>query len=241
MSDRTLEHFFPGARDAAAVRWSHAVNSSGRLAEAVAGPTHMLEADVILRGRGPSEPIMAHSADTDSDITLKEWLEGVKESTKGIKLDFKSLEAVSPSVLLLEEVCGPSRPVWVNADVLSGPGGQATPLEPRAFLSSVTTLPPHSVLSLGWTTEWTAGAENPGYSWVMVREMQQVCEALTHPVSFPVRAAFLAQSFSQLSWLLQQSDSYTLTVWTGPNDEFRLQDFLPYKEEVDIRRIYYDL
>ena len=74
-----------------------------------------------------------------------------------------SLEAVSPSVVLLEEVLADlSRPVWINADILPGPGGQARPLEPQAFLSAVRALPTHTVLSLGWTTGWTAGADNPG-------------------------------------------------------------------------------
>lgn len=49
----------------------------------------MIEADIIMRGLDPKEPIMAHPPDTDSDITLKEWLEGVKTHNKGIKLDFK--------------------------------------------------------------------------------------------------------------------------------------------------------
>ncbi len=49
----------------------------------------MIEADVIMRGSAPREPIMAHPPDTDSDITLKEWLEGVKAYNQGIKLDFK--------------------------------------------------------------------------------------------------------------------------------------------------------
>ena len=48
----------------------------------------MLEADIIMRGHDPKEPIMAHPPETDSDITLKEWLEGVKVHNKGIKLDF---------------------------------------------------------------------------------------------------------------------------------------------------------
>lgn len=74
-----------------------------------------------------------------------------------------SLEAVSPSLVLLEEVLGePSWPVWVNADIVSGPGGQARPLEPQAFISAVRSLPTHAVLSLGWTTGWTAGKDNPG-------------------------------------------------------------------------------
>lgn len=49
----------------------------------------MIEADVILSDSEPKEPIMAHPPDTDSDITLKEWLEALKGHHKGIKLDFK--------------------------------------------------------------------------------------------------------------------------------------------------------
>ncbi|XP_054467615.1 protein FAM151B [Anoplopoma fimbria] len=211
MSDQTLEYFLNRGRikkrDAAEVRWSHAVNSRSRLTEALTGPSHMIEADVIIRGRDPKEPIMAHPPDTDSDITLKEWLQGVKDYDKGIKLDFKSLEAVSPSVILLEEVLAQQhRPVWINADILAGPEGQANPLDPQAFLSSVKTLPAYTVLSLGWTTGWTAGTDNAGYTWDMVCVMEEICRALNHPVTFPVRAVLLAQSFSQLSWLLQQSD-----------------------------------
>ncbi|XP_041793389.1 protein FAM151B isoform X2 [Chelmon rostratus] len=246
MSEQTLEYFWSQGeikrRDAAAVRWSHAVNSRSVLTEALSGHTHMIEADIIMRGRDPKEPIMAHPPDTDSDITLKEWLEGVMAHNKGIKLDFKSLEAVSPSVALLEEVLAEtSHPVWVNADILSGPGGQARPLEPQAFLSAVGALPAHTVLSLGWTTGWTAGTENPGYSWDMVHMMEEICRTLKHPVTFPVRAALLAQSFSQLTWLLQQSDRYTLTVWTGQNDKYTVEDLLPYRKEFDTSRIYYDL
>ncbi|XP_040898347.1 protein FAM151B [Toxotes jaculatrix] len=246
MTDPTLDYFLSQGqikrRDAAEVKWSHAVNSRSRLTEALTGPSHMIEADIILRGHDPKEPIMAHPPDTDSDITLREWLEAVKTNNKGIKLDFKSLEAVSPSLALLDEVLADlSRPVWINADILSGPGGQARPLEPQAFLSAVTSLPTHIVLSLGWTTGWTAGTENPGYSWDMVRAMEEKCRTLQHPVTFPVRAALLAQSFSQLTWLLQQSDRYTLTVWTGQKDTLTPQDWLPYKKEIDVSRIYYDL
>lgn len=49
----------------------------------------MIEADVILRGHDPQEPVMAHPPDTDSDVTLSEWLQEVKAHNKGIKLDFK--------------------------------------------------------------------------------------------------------------------------------------------------------
>lgn len=246
MSDRTLQYFLglglTQKEDAADIKWSHAVNSRKRLTEALTGPTHMLEADIIMRGRDPREPIMAHPPETDSDITLNDWLEAVKTHDKGLKLDFKSLDAVSPSVVLLGQVLGDfSRPVWVNADILPGPGGQATPLQPQGFLAAVDSLPSHTVLSLGWTTGWTDGSENPGYSWDMVHEMESICRPLDHPVTFPVRAALLAQSLSQLTWLLQQSERYTLTVWTGQKDQVVVQDLMLYRKAFDTRRIYYDL
>lgn len=34
---------------------------------------------------------------------------------------------------------------------------------------------------------------------------------------------------------------YSLTVWTGKDDKFRVQDLLQYGKEFDISRIYYDL
>jgi hypothetical protein len=50
----------------------------------------MIEADILMRGNEPKEPIMAHPPMRDSDITLQEWLEKVKkQNNKGIKLDFK--------------------------------------------------------------------------------------------------------------------------------------------------------
>ncbi|XP_004073000.1 protein FAM151B-like isoform X1 [Oryzias latipes] len=246
MGDGTLEFFrSAGAltgKDACAVSWAHAVNSRRELARALTDHSHMLEADVILRGRDPKEPVMAHPPDTDSDITLSEWLHGVREHRKGIKLDFKSLEAVAPSLVLLEPVLSEKKfPVWINADILTGPGGRATPLKAESFLSATADLPPHAVLSLGWTTGWTAGAENPGYSWDMVQEMEQICRDLPHAVTFPVRAALLAQSLPQLCWLLQRSDRFSLTVWTSTEDQFSLQDLRSYRSRLDVGKIYFDL
>lgn len=53
----------------------------------------MMEADVVMRACDPKEPIMAHPPAQDSDITLREWLQQVKDQQKGIKLDFKRLNA----------------------------------------------------------------------------------------------------------------------------------------------------
>lgn len=61
--------------------------------------TQMIEADVLLRGRDPKEPIMAHPPNNDSDITLQDWLEMVAKSDKGIKLDFKRLDITAVNIV----------------------------------------------------------------------------------------------------------------------------------------------
>uniref|UniRef100_A0A3B3U080 Family with sequence similarity 151 member B n=1 Tax=Poecilia latipinna TaxID=48699 RepID=A0A3B3U080_9TELE len=187
MWDTTLQYFRSRSlltgSDAVQLKWSHAVNSRNALAQALSGPSHMIEADVIMRAHDPMEPIMAHPPDTDSDITLKEWLEKVKMNSKGIKLDFKSLEAVSPSLALLEDLLAePDRPLWINADVLSGPNGWTAPVDFQAFLSLVSGLPAQTVLSLGWTTGWTVGTNNPGE----VSRTLCINDVSSHPVSWPL-------------------------------------------------------
>lgn len=245
MSDQTVKYFFDQSlisrANAADITWAHAVNSKSKLSEALKGSTLMLEADVLMRGQEPFEPIMAHPPDSDSDISLKEWLQELNtHNNKGIKLDFKSLDAVAPSMQILDQTWArSSRPVWLNADVLPGPGGVASPLDSGKFLSALEPLSEDTVLSLGWTTGWTKGAENPGYSWEMVRAMEELCRSLKNPVTFPVRAALMGQSAPQLLWLLQQSHRYSLTVWTGKNDVYQLDDLFQFRKQP--LRVYYDL
>lgn len=66
-------------------------------------------------------------------------------------------------MILLEKVRDQLQgPVWINADVLPGPGGKATPLDPLVFLQEVAQRSENDVLSLGWTTGWDANVDNPG-------------------------------------------------------------------------------
>ncbi|KAM9214017.1 protein FAM151B [Leptosomus discolor] len=247
-SEEAVDHFLRwqriGARDGAAIRWFHAANSKARAAEAARSDVHMIEADVLLRGgkAGNGDPIMAHPPETDSDNTLQEWLEEIVNTNKGIKLDFKSLEAVRPSLELLEHVKQRlRRPVWINADILPGPNGTNAAVDAKGFLDIVTSFFPDITLSLGWTTGWYPAKNNAGYDWVMVKEMAQVCNTLSQPVTFPVRAALVRQSISELCWLMQQSDRYSLTVWTGKEDVYSVEDLLYIRENFDKSRVYYDI
>ncbi|NWW29856.1 F151B protein, partial [Panurus biarmicus] len=190
-------------------------------------------------------PILAHPPDTDSDITLQEWLAQMVSTNKGIKLDFKSLAAVGPSLELLEQVGQPlDRPVWLNGDILPGPCGSCAPLDARTFLGAVTSSCPDATLSLGWTTgchQRQVPCLSPGYEWPMVQEMSRLCHPLSQPVTFAVRAALVPGSIPQLQWLLQQSHRYSLTVWTGKEDMYSIEDLLLIRENFDKSRVYYDI
>ncbi|NXC44204.1 F151B protein, partial [Penelope pileata] len=187
-------------------------------------------------------PIMAHPPETDSDITLQEWLGEVVGTDKGIKLDFKSLDAVRPSLELLQRVKPRlRRPVWINADILPGPNGSSAKVDAKGFLDTVTSFFPNVTLSLGWTTGWHPDRHNKGYDWAMVKEMAQICSPLSQPVTFPVRAALVRQSVSELRWLMEQSDRYSLTIWTGKQDVYSVEDLLYIRENFDKSRVYYDI
>ena len=121
---RVTDYWPEVANDLTRVSWSHATNSKALLDQALADSTMMIEADVSL---GPgSEPIMAHPPANTSDLSLRQFLDFVLESgkKKGIKLDFKLLEVVRPSLEILDQMRDKLRmPLWLNADIVKGPGG----------------------------------------------------------------------------------------------------------------------
>ena len=98
----------------------------------------MIEADVSIGPGG--EPIMAHPPAIDSDLSLQQFLDIVIAETgrgarKGIKLDFKAIEIVEPSLQMVKLVESKlDFPVWLNADIIVGPGG-GPPVDAEQFLS----------------------------------------------------------------------------------------------------------
>ncbi|NXE42194.1 F151B protein, partial [Ptilorrhoa leucosticta] len=188
-------------------------------------------------------PILAHPPDTDSDITLQEWLAEMVGTNKGIKLDFKSLGAVAPSLELLGRLGRPlDRPVWLNGDILAGPRGSRAPLDARAFLGAVASSCPDATLGCPGAVGGSELCLSPaGYVWAMVQEMSRLCLPLSQPVTFAVRAALVPGSIPQLQWLLQQSHRYSLTVWTGKEDVYSVEDLLFIRENFDKSRVYYDI
>ena len=65
------------------------------------GPLMFIEADILL-GSSTDGPIMAHPPQTISDLTFADFLRGVQASSKGLKLDFKDINALQPCLNELE-------------------------------------------------------------------------------------------------------------------------------------------
>ncbi|NXE68687.1 F151B protein, partial [Calcarius ornatus] len=151
-----------------------------------------------------------------------------------------SLAAVGPSLEVLGQV-GQSldRPVWLNGDILPGPCGSCAPLDARAFLGAVTSSCPDATLCR--VCSQCPRCVSPGYEWPMVQEMWRLCQALSQPVTFAVRAALVPGSVPQLQWLLQQCRRFSLTVWTGKEDVYSVEDLLLIRENFDKSRVYYDI
>lgn len=216
MSHDLSAHF--AVSDARDVVWAHAVNSRSDLDEALRDTrVHMLEADLMLatapRDDGAVEPavptasdvLMCHPPLRSSDLTFdgfaREVLAAVRRGrVLGIKLDFKEADAVAPCLELLRlsglasdespDDAVRAVPVWLNADVVRGPGGR-DPIPAERFVRECARACPRATLSLGWTH---TGTPVLGYTAVMAREMLQLIRNIPQHVTLAASAAHLFAS-----------------------------------------------
>lgn len=208
----------------------------------------MLEADVLMRNNMVNgTPVMAHPPDMDSNLTLASFLRQTTASTKGIKLDFKTIMVVEPSLKMIQNVTSGQdvkNPIWLNADILPGPcyDKVCVPVAPVKFLSLCKRYFPNATLSIGWTTGKNMTAPENFYNWSQVLPMGQLVSQIAQPVTFPVRAILVRRSLKQLHWLLDLSQTFTITIWSSTTDNLDVQDLVALRQSVlDKRRIYYDL
>ncbi|XP_014670726.1 PREDICTED: uncharacterized protein LOC106811569 isoform X2 [Priapulus caudatus] len=204
----------------------------------------MLEADVILR-EGSFIPVMAHSPAVDSNLTLEEWLLRTVVADKGMKIDFRLIGALDPAMDVLVEMDKDLHaPLWINADIVSGPNYPLPPVDPVRFLETTVRRFPRSVLSLGWTTWWVPDGcvvtQSNRYTWKMMLDMVQLCCSLQQPITFPVRAVWAHTSYDKWLWLTQLRPDFTLTVWHGARDPINITGLVSLRRHGDPRRIFYD-
>uniref|UniRef100_A0A8C9SIN4 Protein FAM151A n=1 Tax=Scleropages formosus TaxID=113540 RepID=A0A8C9SIN4_SCLFO len=193
-------------KDGLQVTWYHSANNKSEMEQALKSAAMVLEADVNVEGHNTINetniPIMAHPPNIYSDNTLQQWLDSVLKTKKGIKLDFKSIQSVEPSleILRIRNQSGINRPVWLNADILHGPNGIV-----HYFLFIMTQRFLEATISPGWKVQYFAFTPNATYSRAMVEEMYEIIRDVPQRVTFPVLAVMVKRAWPHFSWLLSQS------------------------------------
>lgn len=161
---------------------------------------------------------MAHPPIRYSDLTFEvffniilEYKNNNTQARLGIKLDFKDPPAVEPCLSLLSDMENQiDFPIWINADILKGSGAKS-PFNPNEFIKLSQAKIKDCILSLGWTTK-IGGI----YTDKQVDEMIDLCRKFKlKNVTFPIRASFFLKSAKQMKKLLDEDNTYSLTVWSG--------------------------
>ncbi|XP_047019726.1 protein FAM151B isoform X1 [Helicoverpa armigera] len=238
------------------ISWAHAVNNKTYLQAALSSTINMLEADIVLGtvvGKdGPPLPIMAHPPATTSDLTLAEFLETVAQhnlketnpgSKKGVKLDFKSIEAFEQSQDLIGR--HQTLPIWLNADILPGPVDATTkPVDPAKFLK-LGSKHVCAVLSVGWTTNYGGNITEGEYTSEQIGTMLRMINEnhINQTVTFPVRAGLAANSQPVILDLLRETSSLnsSMTVWSSEGDHVEVDRLRALILTVGLERTYLDV
>ncbi|XP_002730456.1 menorin-like [Saccoglossus kowalevskii] len=241
-----VDYFEEAEGDGLNIIWAHGVNSKEELYDALNDDTMMLEGDIVLEGMGTENetdtPVMAHPPLVYSDITLAEWLYGITETDKGMKLDFKDINAVDISMQMVRDMeARIHQPLWVNADIVEGPNSNKEPIPPVEFITSCNLGFPFTVMSLGWTTFFLPFLDDDMYTWTMIYDNLRYSYPLKNPVTFPVRALWVITSWPKFIWLLGLRERFSITVWHGTLDPVDVNGLVALRKHGDVKRIYYDL
>lgn len=139
-------------------------------------------------------------------------------------------------------------PIWINADILDGPGGTATPVDVRRFIRSANKLE-NCTLSIGWTTGWHPGSI-ASYTHDHINAMIKAIEHNNlnesgHPITFPIRAIFAVKSNDTLRHLYEHvrksNDATTFTIWTGAGDIVDPKELQKFVKSFGVDRVYLDV
>lgn len=251
------KNFFPESKNnLTTITWAHAVNSKSALNETLASSVMMLEADVVMGKLNKDDtttiPIMAHPPATTSDLSLEEFVKTIlekKDLKKGVKLDFKTKEALSNSSDILKNLNDNATfPVFLNADILAGPvKADAPDVLPNTFVEAAKSYG-NLTLSIGWTTKTVGGNaanQTEGYLEEHVKAVIDLLKdkKLSQPITYAVRANFAALSQPQMEKLVNSTEvkHATLTIWSSEDDAVNATELSNLIKKVGVNNVYLDV
>jgi len=156
---------------------------------------------------------------------------------KGVKLDFKQVEAIEPTLKFLRDKQVASKldgHLWLNADVFAGPGNLMSPFDAKKFVKLCAEGCPEAVLSLSWGSSVISTTRL--YTREMVDSMVGLCmspmvprkvsddggvdryltpAAVCRHITFAVAADYALGSAASLRRLLSCVPGSSLTLFSG--------------------------
>jgi hypothetical protein len=164
---------------------------------------------------------------------------------KGVKLDFKQIEALEASIPLLQQAfeAGSIESVWINADILSGPGqsgGLLTPVSAGRYIDAVQKVP-QAVLSIGWTTGLNLMGAT--YTEEHIKMMTDIANSLVgREVTFAVNVQMALGSLPELKNLLDEFPENSITVWSSALSSGVSQEIVnELRRELPPERTFWDV
>ncbi|XP_055307759.1 protein FAM151B-like [Sitodiplosis mosellana] len=251
------------------VTWAHAVNSWKLLNQTLSSSDiQMIEADVIIgkHKNGYKIPIMGHPPFSSRDLSLEQFLTAVIEhngngdnNKKGIKLDYKTIEAVQQSVFMLKRKDLKANTLWINADIILGPGKgiKPKPVDANLFFDVIKSIEELKsvTFSIGWTTSvniipglplWTMKTRySQNHVDAMIKAIEENhIDGSNYPISFPIRAAIAAESREVLQYLFNEvskQSNVTFTIWSATNDEVNISKLQDLILSIGTDKVYVDV
>ena len=226
--------------------WAHATNSRDQFEEAVSSSSvSAIECDVLMSSNQPSKPILAHPPSKESDISVESMLRFVlasgknekKNLRKHLKLDFKEIEALRPTLDLIlnsDFTNTLEKNIFLNADILPGPGYEkddSSILDPSIFTQTCLDyiqrfkVKNPKVLfgfSLGFKCNWKS---EEGYLPMQVSQMTELVNryqlsssGFGTKVILALNARQLYKSLNCFDEFLRKYPDSTILAWTGSGE-----------------------
>lgn len=134
-------------------------------------------------------------------------------------------------------------PVWINADILSGPlNANTTPVDATRFLNAAKNFT-NSTLSIGWTTNYGSNFNATSYTNAQIVQMIDTIKTnnVNQSITFPVRAGIAAESLSLMQMLVTNVTDSTLTIWSSEGDQVNVTKLRELIKFVGLNKTYIDV
>lgn len=221
---------WPADKDIAEARNAHRTTTFDELKEGLEGNYDYLEADLRMEGPlrdhlsvpGPERrPVVAHDSYQTNGILFEDWVDVVKASGKGIKVDFKDSQAIGPVIDILKNAKIPEYRIIMNIGIPAPPPISLDELK-DARLKQIRSAFPKCILNLSPGGEADA---NGHYTARAVEQMIRYAKAAGQPVMFPLKAEMVTPEIVQ-----KLRPFGKVAIWNDPTT------FNPVDKEAEIEK-----